>query len=78
MAQNNADTDATLTEHLPESKNENHNEPAKVMYYKSGPSWKVGDYEVLDEDPSKYTVECSCGATMDNWGVAKAHVDEEH
>ena len=71
-------TDATITETLPESKNENHNEPAKVMYYKYGPSWNVGDYEVLDEDPSKYVAECSCGETFTNWGVATAHVEEEH
>ena len=79
MAQNNANTDATLTEHLRDRDNQNHNEPAKVMYYKKNAhSWEVGDYEVLDEDPSKYRVVCSCGEEFGNWGVATAHVDEKH
>lgn len=72
-------SDVTLTAHLPERANEHHNEPATVTYYRNQfGNWRVGSYEVPDKEPSSFVAECSCGATFTNWGVATAHVEEEH
>jgi len=80
MEQNNATTDATLTEYLRgfENTDDSIDGAAKLTHRKVGISWQVDDGEELDEDPDEYRVECSCGEEIGSWGKAKHHVETDH
>ena len=79
MAQNNAATDATLTEYLPAASNtdDSIDGPARIRYIKVGASWQTDEGEGLEADP-EYHVECSCGEEFGSWGAATDHAAEEH
>jgi len=80
MEQNNATTDATLTEYLRafENTDDSIDGAAKRTHKQVGISWQVDDGEELDEDPDEYYVECSCGEEIGSWGKAKHHVETDH
>ena len=64
MEQNNATTDATLTESLRafENRDDSIDGAARITHIQNGMGvWQVDDGEELDEDPDEYGVECSCG-----------------
>jgi len=81
MAQNNAATDATLTEHLPAAENQDDSidGAAKITYYHNDATglWQTDDGEPVDEI-TRYGVACSCGETFDSWGAATQHAEEDH
>lgn len=80
MAQNDAATDATLTEYLAARDNTDPSidGPARIEYVQAGNSWQADDGEALDEDPDQYRAECSCGEEFGSWQAATTHVAEEH
>jgi hypothetical protein len=81
MEQNNATTDATLTEYLRavENTDDSIDGAAKITHIRNGRGvWQADDGEGLDEDPDEHRVECSCGQEFRSWGVATRHVEEEH
>ena len=81
MAQNNAATDATLTEYLSATDNTDPsiNGPAKLTYIQNGAGrWSVDDGEPLNENPDEYRVECSCGQEFGSWGAAAKHAAAKH
>ena len=81
MEQNNATTDATLTEHLRavDNTDDSIDGAAKITHTQNGTGvWQTDDGDELDEDPDEYRVECSCGEEFGSWGKATHHVDEEH
>ena len=82
MAQNNAATDATLTEYLSavDNQDESIDGPAKLIYNQNSANglWRADEGEQLDEEPDEYRVECSCGETFGNWGAATKHAEEQH
>jgi len=81
MEQNNATTDATLTEHLRavDNTDDSIDGAARLTHTQNGTGvWQTDDGEGLDEDPDEYRVECSCGEVVGSWGKATRHTEEEH
>jgi hypothetical protein len=82
MAQNNAATDATLTEYLAavDNTDDSIDGPAKLTHIHNSTTglWQVDDGEALNEDPDQYRVECSCGEEFGNWGKATRHAEKQH
>jgi hypothetical protein len=81
MEQNNATTDATLTEYLRafENTDDSIDGAARITYTQNGTGvWQTDDGDELGEDPDEYRVECSCGEEFESWGKATHHVADEH
>ena len=81
MEQNNATTDATLTEYLRafENTDDSIEGAAKLTHIRNGTGvWQTDDGEELEEDPDEYLVKCSCGEEFGTWRKATHHVEEEH
>ena len=81
MEQNNATTDATLTQYLKafENTDDSIDGAAKLTHIRNGMGgWQVDDGEELEEDPDEAFVECSCGEECESWGKATHHVEEDH
>ena len=75
MARNSA----SLTEYLTAMDNPDASEPAKRTHREDHRGvWVEEGYEVLDEDPSDYRVECECGESFSTWQKAEDHTGREH
>jgi len=81
MEQNNATTDATLTEYISAADNtdESFEGAAKITHIQNGAGvWQIDGGDDLEEDPDEYRVVCSCGEDFRSCGNAIYHVEEEH